>query len=134
MIYLEDPNNPIAFLKAGGNKFLQRIVGKPRKDINTFFYKLCIKYGKLALNFLKKLNQSRYLYTLRDLCLSGEVLQLFLENTKFAEKGIETYQHIDSIKHQFQKIEPLHSSSLCLTRKLRLKNNLNFWQTPMNNI
>ena len=41
-LYLEDPDNPTPFLKAGGDKALSRFPGKPTEDINTFSHKLKI--------------------------------------------------------------------------------------------
>ena len=109
--YLEDSDNPTPFLKSGGDKALPQYSGRANEDINAFFYKLKIfpRHPSIENCHLHKSTtsdnstQSKYLCTLLGLCLSSEVLHQFLVNSKFKDKGIEMYHHLQSTKQSVSK-------------------------------
>ena len=100
--YTDYTDDPTPFLTAGGDKALPRYSGRKNEDINAFFYKLRIFLNHPSINNYHKhktttsfnYNESKHLSTLLSLCLLGEALHPFLDNSRFDNKGIEMYHHL----------------------------------------
>ena len=95
------------FLTAGSDKALPKYSAKPKEDINKFIYKLRIFLQHPSIDnchldsHTTSINKdkSKNLAALLSLCLGGNALSPFINNSKFDDKGIEMLCHLMDMKH-----------------------------------
>ena len=109
----DSSTNSFPFLTNGREKILPKYSAKPTEDFNEFVYKLrtfltdpCIDNCHLDPSTTPhNAIRSKCLASLLGLCISGDAISPFINNTTFDDKGIEMFHHLFHAKY------PLSSST-----------------------
>ena len=106
-----DSNSATPFITPGTDKLLPKYSATPADDINEFIYRLQVFLDHPSIDNChmdsktddSNRDKSKNLATLLSLCISGNALSPFIDNSSFTHKGIEMLHHLMDMKHPISK-------------------------------